>query len=92
MKEAKSGASSTRHDLQDWLVDALKAYDGTATIVQVCHVWKNHEEDLRSSGNLFFTWQYDIRWAATKLRKQGVVAAASSTPTGTWALTGEAQT
>ena len=87
MNEAKSEARPTRHDLQDWLVDALKAHNGRATIVQVCqHVWKKHEVNLRCSGDLFFTWQYDIRWAATKLRKKGIVGLAHAAPTGTWTL------
>lgn len=78
---------ATRDDLQEWLVDALRAQSGSATIVEVCrHVWANHEEDLRSAGDLFYTWQYDIRWAATKLRKKGVVGAAEEGPSGTWVL------
>jgi len=76
-------------DLQDWLVDALKAHGGRAKIVEVCrHVWKSHEVDLRASGDLFYTWQYDIRWAATKLRKRGVVGPALTAPVGTWTLVG----
>ena len=51
---------ATRESLQGWLVDALKAHGGSATIVEVCqHVWTRHEDDLRMSGNLFYTWQYD---------------------------------
>lgn len=34
-------------------------------------VWRRHELDLRNSGSLFYTWQYDIRWAAQKLRDTG---------------------
>ena len=80
-----TGSRATRHDLQEWLVDALRAYGGSATIVQVCeHVWGHHEHDLREAGDLFYTWQYDIRWAATKLRKQGVVGPPSAAPVGTW--------
>jgi len=73
MDEGESrGRRVTRYDLQEWLVNALRAHRGSATIVQVCeHVWANHEQDLRASGDLFYTWQYDIRWAATKLRKKG---------------------
>jgi hypothetical protein len=49
-------------------------------------VWKNHENELRRSGDLFFTWQYDIRWTATQLRKEGVMRAANLSPKGTWEL------
>jgi hypothetical protein len=42
--------------------------------VQVCgSVWQQHEQDLRASGDLFFTWQYDIRWAAQTLRHRGTL-------------------
>jgi hypothetical protein len=83
---------ATRDDLQEWLVDALRAHGGTATIVEVCrHVWTNHEDDLRSSDDLFYTWQYDIRWAATKLRKKGVVGPPSAAPVGTWVLSTSAR-
>ena len=47
-------SGATRHDLQEWLVDALSAHGGSATIVQVCeHVWANHENGLRAAGDLF---------------------------------------
>ncbi len=74
-------------DLTIWLVDALKDGGGKGSIVQVCrHVWKNHEGDLRDSGDLFFTWQYDIRWAATELRKQGRMRSIHFSPAGLWEL------
>ena len=73
--------------LADWLVDALQANGGRATIVQVCeHVWENHEDELRASGSLFYTWQYDIRWAATKLRKNRVMKPAGSSSRSIWEL------
>lgn len=56
----------------DWVVEALEQLGGTAGVVEVSRqVWQNHESDLRESGDLFYTWQYDLRWAATKLRKAG---------------------
>jgi hypothetical protein len=77
----------TKHDLGDWIVDALRSAGGRATIVSVCeHVWRQHEADLRASGDLFFTWQYDIRWAATNLRHGRVLKAAEVSPRGVWEL------
>lgn len=53
-----------------WILEALRGLGGSARVTEVCkHIWTNHEADLRHSGDLFFTWQYDVRWAATKLRK-----------------------
>ena len=55
-----------KEDLQDWLKEALREFNGRGNIVQVCkYVWEEYENDLRASGKLFYTLQYDIRWAAT---------------------------
>jgi hypothetical protein len=51
---------TARAELVDWVYEAVKAKGGAATIVQVAsHIWENHENDLKKSGDLFFTWQYD---------------------------------
>ena len=76
-----------KHDLPEWLYDSLDALGGKATIVEACkHVWKNHEQDLRRSGDLFYTWQYDIRWAATLLRRSGQMKPKELSPKGIWEL------
>ena len=60
---------ATKHDLQDWIIEALTASGGAARLLDVSrYVWREHEAELRASGDLFYTWQYDLRWAATKLR------------------------
>ena len=78
---------TNKEDLRDWLIESLKANNGSASIVKVCkYVWQNHENELRRSGDLFFTWQYDIRWAAYQLRKEGIIRAAELSPKGIWEL------
>jgi len=78
---------ATKHDLGDWVVEALRAHGGSARIPEICsHVWSSHEAELRSSADLFFTWQYDIRWAATALRQGRVLKAAEISPHGVWEL------
>jgi hypothetical protein len=63
---------ATRHDLEDWVYRAVKSLGGEAKLIEVAkHLWAEHESELRSSGDLFYTWQYDMRWAADRLRKQG---------------------
>lgn len=58
-----------RHALKGWVIESLRQLDGSGSIVQVCQrVWQMHETELRASGDLFYTWQYDIRWAAQYLR------------------------
>ena len=77
----------TREDLKFWVVNALKANGGSANVVEVAkHVWANHAKDLEAMGDLFFKWQYDMRWAALVLRKEGVLKAASKADGGSWEL------
>jgi hypothetical protein len=76
-----------RELLRGWLIEALNGLGGSGTIVQVCReVWANHEPELRAAGDLFYTWQYDIRWAATSLRQDGVLRPADASPQGLWEL------
>lgn len=76
-----------RNDLKVWVVEALRQLGGAGTIVQVCQrVWQMHESELRASGDLFFTWQYDIRWAAQYLRNVGVLVAVDNSRTKEWTL------
>ncbi len=79
--------SASKYDLADWLFEALKANGGKGTIVELCkHIWKKHEGDLRASGDLFYTWQYDVRWAAHELRQSGKMKSVESSRTGIWEL------
>ncbi|HEX5227610.1 MAG TPA: hypothetical protein VFW44_07860 [Bryobacteraceae bacterium] len=76
-----------RDDLKPWIKDALEASGGQASVIEVCrYVWHHHEAELRQGGDLFFTWQYDIRWAATKLRHEGIIAAADKKSHTPWRL------
>ncbi|HXB15653.1 MAG TPA: hypothetical protein VNV44_07885 [Solirubrobacteraceae bacterium] len=75
-------------ELQAWVVEAIEVWGGSAALIDVCRViWRDHETDLRDSGDLFYTWQYDVRWAATGLRKRGLLHAADVSPRGLWELT-----
>ena len=63
-----------KSDLKDWVVEALRAAGGSSSLIEVAkHIWANHEDELRHSGDLFYKWQYDMRWAATVLRNEGVM-------------------
>jgi len=65
---------ANKHDLMDWCIEALQHLGGSAHHVDVAkQVWQMHEHDLRQSGDLFYTWQYDLRWAAQRLRDRGVL-------------------
>lgn len=63
-----------REILCDWVVQALDDLGGKSHIPEICkHIWEHHEVELRNAGDLFYTWQYDMRWAGQKLRDNGVL-------------------
>jgi hypothetical protein len=62
----------TRDKLKVWVLDALKIHGGTARVPDIAkYIWDNHETELRKSGDLFYTWQYAMRWAGQILQKEG---------------------
>lgn len=78
---------ATRDDLQDWVYQALENLGGTGRIVDVAkHIWENRSQELQASGDMFYTWQYDMRWAATKLRKSKKILPAEKSKKGEWRL------
>ncbi len=77
----------TKDMLPELLTVCLLELGGEATIVKVCKCfWEHYEEELKRSGDLLYTWQYDIRWAATELRKNGLMIGAAESPRGLWQL------
>jgi hypothetical protein len=87
MNDALQMDAPKRDALIQWVLDALNAYGGKAKVPEVAeHIWRNHEADLRNAGRLFYTWQYDMRWAAHRLRKSGRLRPKSDSPSGTWVL------
>ena len=59
----------SKHDLPSIVEKALKSYGGSATIAEVGKfIWDNYKDELSQSGDLFYTWQYEVRWAAQNLR------------------------
>ena len=77
---------ATKNDLKEWILDALRDLGGRGRIWEMSkHIWERHERDLRASGALFYTWQYDMRWAGQKLQKEGRLSKAGKNYT--WFLT-----
>ena len=77
----------TKIDLRDWVEDALKSLGGRGSVVDVARViWRDHEAERRASGDLFYTWQYDMRWAAQMLRDTGRAKPTRGLPRGVWEL------
>lgn len=78
---------ATKSDRQKWVEEALRANKGSAYIVDVARsIWSEHEADLKVSGDLFFTWQYDMRWAANQLRRNEIMVSVDDSPRGVWQL------
>ncbi len=78
---------ANKQELTDWVVAALATLGGRGTLVAVAQeIWRQRESDLRSSGDLFYTWQYDMRWSANVLRRKGILKSAEVSPSGTWEL------
>jgi len=78
---------ATKYELQEWLISALQSLGGSGSIDDVCrHVWDSHATDLRRSGFLFYTWKYDIRVAAARLRDSGIIRLREASPRGIWEL------
>ena len=78
---------TSRANLKDWVLEALTAHGGKAKIVELAkHIWDNHREELEQSGNLLYTWQYDMRWAGLQLSKLGKIALSDKVGESSWAL------
>ena len=74
--------------LVDWVREALVAVGGKGTIVDVCKaLWRLHESDLRAMGDEFYTWQYDVRWAAHQLRNRHEARLTTEGRRSVWELT-----
>lgn len=73
----------TRAVLLPLVIEAITFLGGRGTIVQIGkYIWDNHEQKLRESGDFFYRWQYDMRWAGQYLRDTGVLVEAKKAPRG----------
>lgn len=77
----------TREDLASWVQAALHKLGGTATLTDVNRViWEEHRRDIEASEGLLYKWQYEVRWAASILRKRGVMMPSDRTDRDKWRL------
>ena len=76
-----------REDLEAWVIAALEASGGAAAPIAVArHIWQNHEAELRNGGDMFYKWQYDMRWSARALRNKGLLKEVGVGERGKWCL------
>lgn len=60
--------------LESWLLEGLAAAGGSATPIDVSkQVWARHRGELESAGDLFYTWQIELRSAADALSASGTI-------------------
>jgi hypothetical protein len=79
---------AVRRDLDDWVVDALRSLGGRGRPIEVARfIWRQHQTQLRASGDLFYTWQQEMHAAAGRLRRHGLI---KSPRHGLWAVDREA--
>ena len=64
----------SKDDLPRLLEDVLKEMNGNGYILDISKkFWIKYKDNITPDNNLFYTWQYDIRWAATELRKNNIM-------------------
>ncbi len=69
----------TRKDLPDVLYNIIKDLGGSGSMIQIFKkFWIENNHKFTENDDIFYTWNYDIRWAATSLRKQGRMKPAST--------------
>ena len=82
-----------KSDLDSWVRRALYQKGGRGTVVAVAEqISGTHEAELRESGDLFYTWQYDMRWAANRLRRRGIMKSVTQSRSGIWELARSSRT
>ena len=75
-----------REDLKPWIVESLNANGGRATVVEIArYIWNKHKAELEAAGDMFFKWQYEMRWAGDQLSKEKKVQKLRSSRS--WVLT-----
>ncbi len=63
-----------KSDLKLAVLAALNHLGGKGNVTEVArYIWDNYETVLRNSGDLFYTWQYDMRWAGPALPDEGKI-------------------
>lgn len=50
------------------------------------YIWNTYETEIRRSDSLLYTWQYDVRWTAMAMRKEGVLKAVGGRTDKPWEL------
>ena len=75
----------SKKDLQNIVKETLIILNGKSNITEISkYIWKKYNYKLLMSGDIFYTWQYDIRWSGIVLKKLGIMKKDSKR--GIWEL------
>jgi hypothetical protein len=59
-----------RNTMTVWVIEALQELGGSDKLINILKkVWEKHGEEITASGDMFYTWQYEIRWAGDTCSK-----------------------
>lgn len=76
-----------RATMAGWVEEAIRELGGSGALLDVCKtVWRNHGDEIQAAGDMFYKWQYEVRWSADILRKEGVLKSADQSKRGIWQL------
>ena len=75
-------------DLRNILIKTLEDLGGSSKILPICrHAWTKYlSNQISPEDDLFYTWQYRIRWEARDLRKAKIMNSIDDSPYGIWQL------
>lgn len=86
----------TRKDLPNILYQIIYELGGSAEMIDIFKsFWSKYKNVLKETDDIFYTWNYDMRWAATQLRKDNRMKpaktkentlGASESPKGIWEI------
>lgn len=81
--------AKARKMMTPWVIEALNDLGGSASFLDISkYVWEHHERHIRDIEDLLYEWQYELRWAAYFLRRDGTLKPATESPKGVWQLAG----
>jgi hypothetical protein len=77
----------SRATMSEWVAEALHDLGGSADHLEVARrVWEHHGPEIQGAGDYFYVWQYELRWGADLLRREGTMAPPDPNSRGVWSL------
>ena len=74
-------------DMIPLVIEALRELGGSARLIDISkYIWQHYQNELEIAGDLFYRWQYILRWVGTQLRNDGIMLPAAESPSGLWVL------